>query len=114
VWSVALLPRTMRGGEDFADTQALHSAPELRAVDSVAIAEQIRGRQVVREGIHDLLGRPRGGRVLGHVEVDNAPDGERARRERKAPVGQRGQARTSRSNTRRRPARRARVRIMAT
>src|SRR2546426_9841013 len=26
-----------------------------------------------REGVHDLLGGPVGGGVLGHVEVDNAP-----------------------------------------
>ena len=41
-------------------------------VDGVAIAEEIRGRGVVREGIHDLLGRPLGGGMLGHVEVEDA------------------------------------------
>ncbi len=59
--------------EDFSDAHALHTMPELLAVDSVAIAEEIGRRGVVREGVHDLLGRPERGGVFGHVEVDDAP-----------------------------------------
>ena len=43
------------------------------AVDLVTIAEEIGRRGVVREGVHDLLGGPGGGGVLGHVEVDDPP-----------------------------------------
>ena len=43
------------------------------AVDSVAIAEKIGWRGVVREGLHDLLGCPLRGGILGDVEVDDAP-----------------------------------------
>ena len=68
-----ILPRTVGRGEDFIDAHALHSVPERRAVDAVAIAEEVGRRGVVREGLHDLLGRPVRGGVLGHVEVDDAP-----------------------------------------
>ena len=47
--------------------------PKLLAVDGVTITQEIGRRGVVREGVHDLLGGPVGGGVLGHVEVDNAP-----------------------------------------
>ena len=47
--------------------------PKLHAVDLVTIVQKIRGRSVVWEGVHDLLGGPVGGGVLGHVEEDNAP-----------------------------------------
>jgi hypothetical protein len=65
--------RTMGCREDFRDAHALDSMPELFAIDAVAIAEEIGRRGVVREGLHDLLGRPARGLVLGHVEVDDAP-----------------------------------------
>jgi len=43
------------------------------AVHLVAIAEEVGRRGVVRERVDDLLGRPVGGRALGHVEVEDAP-----------------------------------------
>ena len=52
---------------------ALHSVAKLLAVDLVTVAQEIGGRGVVWEGVHDLLGGPAGGGVLGHVEVDDAP-----------------------------------------
>ena len=56
----------MRGREDFLDPQALHAAPKRLAVDLVvAVAEEIGWRGVVREGVHDLLGGPVGGGMLG-------------------------------------------------
>ena len=60
-------------GEDFLDPHALHALPKRVAVDVVAIAEEVGRRGVVREGVHDLLGGPGGGGMLGHVEVDDAP-----------------------------------------
>src|SRR3989441_7189614 len=68
-----ILPRAVRRREDFLDPQALHSVAKLLAVDQVTVAQEIGGRGVVREGVHDLLGGPVGGGVRGHVEVDDAP-----------------------------------------
>ena len=68
-----VLPRAVRRGQDFTDSHALHSLPERVTVDRVAIAEEIGRRGVVREGVHDLLGRPGRGGMLGDVEVEDAP-----------------------------------------
>ena len=40
---------------------------------AIAIAEEIRRRGIVGEGVDDLLGGPSSGGVLGDVEVDDAP-----------------------------------------
>ena len=68
-----ILPRAVGRGQDFGDPHALHALPEGSTVDRVAIAEEIRRGGVVREGVHDLLGRPGGGGMLGDVEVDDPP-----------------------------------------
>jgi hypothetical protein len=60
-------------GEDFLDPQALHAAPKRLVVDLVGVVEKIGQRGGVRERVHDLLGGPVGGGVLGHVEADDAP-----------------------------------------
>jgi len=65
-----ILPRRLRRREN---SQALHAPPEPLAVDLVAIAEEVGRRGVVREGVHDLLGRPSGSGMLGDVEVENTP-----------------------------------------
>src|SRR5436190_1879893 len=70
-----ILPRAVRRREDFLDPHALHSVAKLLAVDLVTVAQEIGGRGVVREGVHDLLGGPAGGGVLGHVEGDDATAG---------------------------------------
>ena len=67
-----ILPWAVRGREDFLDPRALHTAPKLLAVDLVAIVEEIVWSGVVREGVHDLLGGPVGGGMLGDVEVQDA------------------------------------------
>jgi hypothetical protein len=67
-----ILPRAVRRGEDFVDPHALHSVPKLLAVDPVTVAQEIGRRGVAGEGVHDLLGGPVGGGVLGHVEVNDA------------------------------------------
>jgi len=68
-----VLPRAVRRREDFTDAQALHALPERVTVDRVAIAEEVRRRGVIREGVHDLLGRPGSGGMLGDIEVEDAP-----------------------------------------
>jgi hypothetical protein len=67
-----ILPRAVRGGEELIDPHALNTLPKRRPVDAVAIAEEIGRCAVIGESVHDLLGGPVGGRVLGHVEVDDA------------------------------------------
>ncbi len=66
-----ILPRRLRRCEDFADSQALHAPPEPLAVHLVAIAEEVGRRGVVREGVHDLLGRPSGSGM--HPHCNTAP-----------------------------------------
>jgi hypothetical protein len=68
-----ILPWAVWRREDFRDLPALHTMPEVFAVDPVSIAQEIGRRGVVRESVHDLLGGPVGGGALGHVEVDDAP-----------------------------------------
>ena len=59
--------------EHFEDPHALHSLPKGVAVDVVAIAEDVGGRGVVGEGLHELPCGPGRRGMLGHVEVDEAP-----------------------------------------
>ena len=98
-----ILPRAVRGREDFLDPHALHSVPKLFAVDLVAVAQEIGGRGVVRKGIHDLLGGPVGGGVLGHIEVDDAPamvsEHDEDERTRSRAVGTVKKSRETRSRT---------------
>src|SRR5216684_955641 len=64
-----VLPRAVRRREDFTDAHALHALPEHVTVDRVAIAEELGGGGVVREGDHAPNGR-RGSRgTLGRLEV---------------------------------------------
>src|SRR6266446_7095118 len=59
--------------QDLVDPHALHSLSERMSVDLIAIAEEVGRGGVVWEGVHDLLGRPGGGGMLGDVEVEDAP-----------------------------------------
>jgi hypothetical protein len=66
-----ILPRAAGGREDLLDLHALHALTEGVTVDRIAIAEEIDGGGVVREAVHDLLGGPRSGGMLGDVEVED-------------------------------------------
>src|SRR6266498_2416530 len=68
-----ILPGAVRRREDFVDPHALHSVPKLLAVDLVTVPQEIGGRGVVRERVHDLLSGPGSGGMLGDVEVDDPP-----------------------------------------
>src|SRR3989441_8449793 len=68
-----ILPGAKRRCQDFTDAHALHALAEGVAVDGVAIAEEIGRGGIVGEGVHDLLGRPSSGGMLGNVEVEDAP-----------------------------------------
>ncbi len=63
----------MRRRHDFTDAHALYALPEHVTVDRVAIAEEVGRGGIVRKGVHDLLGGPEGGGVLGDIEVEDAP-----------------------------------------
>jgi hypothetical protein len=71
--SERVLPRAVWRRDDFVDPHALHAMPRWLTVDVVAVVEEVGRRGLVREGVHDLLGGPVGGGVLGHVEVDDTP-----------------------------------------
>jgi hypothetical protein len=68
-----VLPGAVRRREHLLDPHALYAVPKWLTVDVVAVAEKIGWGGVVREGVHELLGGPVGGGVLGHVEVDDPP-----------------------------------------
>ena len=68
-----VLPRAVRRRQDFTDAHALEALPEHVPVDRVAVAEEEGRGGVIREGVHDLLGRPGRGGMLGDIEVEDAP-----------------------------------------
>jgi hypothetical protein len=68
-----ILPGRSWGDEDLVDPHALHPPREHIAVDGVAITEQVLGRGLFLEGLDKLLGGPSGGRVVGHIDVDEFP-----------------------------------------
>jgi hypothetical protein len=70
---VRILPRTPWGDHDLLDPHMLYPLPKGSAIDAVPIAQEIPRGLVPREGINDLLGGPLRGRMLGDVEVDDAP-----------------------------------------
>jgi hypothetical protein len=67
-----VLPRALIRREDFSGPHALHALLEHVTVDRVAIAEEVGRGGVVREGVHDLLGRPGSGGMLGDIEMDDS------------------------------------------
>jgi hypothetical protein len=64
----------MRRGEDFLDAHAFDALPKVLAEDAVAVAEEIGGCGVVREGVDELLGGPGGGGMLGDALGDAEVD----------------------------------------
>ena len=70
---IRILPRTLGSGSHFLDAHVLDPLSKGRAVDAIAIAEQIPGSLVPRERFDHLLGCPLGCRMLRDVEVHHAP-----------------------------------------
>ena len=56
-----VLPRAPRRGENLLDPHACHAMPKWRAVDAVAVAEEVGRRGLVRDGVDQLLSGPDGG-----------------------------------------------------
>jgi len=63
-----ILPGAAGGREDFLDLHTLHALAEGVPVDRIAIAEEIGGGGVVRDGVDDLLGGP-GVKLAGRVKA---------------------------------------------
>jgi hypothetical protein len=84
-----VLPGAVRCRQDFIDLHTLHSVAKLLAIHLVTIVEEIGGRGVVRERVHDLLGGPSRGGILGDVEVNDMPAvvGEHDKNEEDAQAG---------------------------
>src|SRR5262245_16314520 len=61
------LPRRSRCNYDLLDPHAPQTAPQLAAIDAVAVVDQVARRRVEGEGLPQLLGNPRSGRALTTV-----------------------------------------------
>ncbi len=59
--------------KDFGDVHAGHLDAESVAIDAVTVPERVARSCVPRECLRDLGCSPRGSRILGNVEMDNAP-----------------------------------------
>jgi hypothetical protein len=62
-------PGSARCDDDLANAQALDPALEIGPVDGIAIAEEVGGAGLVREGVDDLLGGPRGRGMVGNTPM---------------------------------------------
>jgi len=67
-----ILPRTPRGREHLLHAQAPDAPLKPCAIHGGAIAEQVSGA-LPGKGLDELLARPLGGGVFGHVEMDHLP-----------------------------------------
>ncbi len=63
------LPWGVGRDENLVNAQAVDAVVKDVAIDRVAIPEQIRWRRLVGERVHDLLGGPGSGRVVGDIDV---------------------------------------------
>jgi hypothetical protein len=74
---VRILPGARWRGDDFSNAHACDSTLENIAVDAVAISVQPAGRRVLRKCVDDLLSGPRSRRMIGDVDMHDAPAGMR-------------------------------------
>jgi hypothetical protein len=67
-------PRGPHGGPDPSDAEPLHAAIELHPEPAVPVTNQIPRRvPIPATRLHDLLGRPLGGGLLGHPRLEDLP-----------------------------------------
>src|SRR5271165_90286 len=66
------LPRGSRRRQHFMDAHVSHLFSEVKAEDSIAVAQQVTRELVKGKGFPQLLSCPLGSRVGGHIEVQNA------------------------------------------
>jgi len=72
-FDVGILPRTPRCGDHFFDIETAHTPTKPRAVDAVAITNQVFGRGIEGKGLDHLLRGPLRRRTRSDIEEDNAP-----------------------------------------
>ena len=66
-----MLPGAPRGRQDLVHAQVRGTPLKARAIHGITVPEQVPGRGLPGKGLDELLGRPLGGRVFGHVEMDH-------------------------------------------
>jgi hypothetical protein len=69
---IGSLPRRARCRQHFLDAHVSHLFSELLAEDGIAVTKQVTRELGKGKGLPQLLPRPLGGRVGGHIEVKNA------------------------------------------
>jgi hypothetical protein len=65
-----ILPGTSRGRDHVLNAHVPDAALEVRSIDLVPITQEVARRAVPRERLHDLLSRPLGRGVCGHIEME--------------------------------------------
>ena len=66
-----ILPRALRCGQDLGDPHVPEAIPETLTVDLVPVSDRVPWRGVFGKRFQDLQGRPGGGRMPGHVEMNH-------------------------------------------
>jgi hypothetical protein len=67
-----ILPRARRRRNNLGHAHARDAAPELVAIDGIAISDEPARRGVVRKGVNDLLRRPCGCWMFSDRQVDDS------------------------------------------
>lgn len=70
---IGRLPRRSECGQNFADVQAFGLRAEGGTIDAVAVSEQEARRLVPRKRMHEPCCGPFGSRMLGDIEMHDAP-----------------------------------------
>jgi hypothetical protein len=70
---IGILPGTPRDRAHLRHAQAGDPPLKDLAVHRIPVAEDVPGRRLLREGLHQLLRGPLRGRMRGHIEVQNPP-----------------------------------------
>src|SRR5208283_1943521 len=68
-----ILPRALRCGQDFGNVHVSETIAETFPIDLVPVSDQMSWRRVFGERFHNLLSGPSRRRMLGHVEMHDAP-----------------------------------------
>ena len=66
-----ILPGAARRNQNIFSGKTLQQATEVGSVAAVAIPQEVCGRGVVGKGFPDLLSGPGGGRMVGHIQMDD-------------------------------------------
>src|ERR1039458_2474523 len=69
---VSSLPRRTRGGQHLLDAHVFYLISEVIAEDCIPVPQQVARKLIKEKCFSQLLSSPLGGRVAGHIEVNNA------------------------------------------